>query len=161
MQYWGATHPRLELGQIRWTEGVGLGNDGNEVDARAEPLHDLDVEGLEGVAGGSDEVQARVHTEIDLVLATGLLFLEHVRLVLVVEELDDGHPRVAVVHVVAEAGSVDNGEADCKTVITMGATLSRATRPIPLKNFSSSSALVISISTVLSTCFWWRRLWSA
>jgi len=112
----GATHPRLELGQIRRAESIGLGDNGDEVDAGAEPLHDLNVEGLKGVAGGADEVQARVHTEIDLVLATGLLFLKHVRLVLVVEELDNGHPRVPVVHVVAEAGCVDNGQADCDTV---------------------------------------------
>jgi hypothetical protein len=105
-------HPRLELGQVGRAEGIGLGNDWNEVDARAQALHDLNVERLEGVAGGADEVQAGVHAEVDLVLAARLLLLEHVRLVLVVEELDDGHPRVAVVDVVAKARSVDDSEAD-------------------------------------------------
>ena len=61
------------------------------------------------MAGGADKVQAGVHAEIDLVLAAGLLLLEHVGLMLVVEELDDGHPRVAVVDVVAEARGVDDG----------------------------------------------------
>lgn len=51
-------------------------------------------------------------TEIDLVRTARLLFLQHVRLMLVVEELDDGLPRVAVVHVVAETRGVDDGEAD-------------------------------------------------
>jgi hypothetical protein len=64
------------------------------------------------VAGGADEVQAGVDTEIDLIRAARLLFLQHVRLVLVVEELDDGLPRIAVVDVVAEAGRVDDREAD-------------------------------------------------
>ena len=82
----------LELGQVSRAEGIGLGDDRDQVNARAEPLHDLDVEGLEGVAGRADEVQAGMDTEIDLVLAAGLLLLEHVRLVLIVEELDDGHP---------------------------------------------------------------------
>jgi hypothetical protein len=50
--------------------------------------------------------------EVDLVAAAGLLFLQHVRLVLVVEELDDGLPRVAVVDVVAEAGRVNDGQPD-------------------------------------------------
>jgi hypothetical protein len=105
-------HPRLELGQICRAEGVGLGNDWDEVDARAQALHDLDIEGLERVAGGADEVQAGVHAEVDLVLATRLLLLEHIRLMLVVEELDDGHPRVTVVDIVAEARGVDDGQAD-------------------------------------------------
>jgi hypothetical protein len=53
-------------------------------------------------------------TEVNLVSAAWLLFLQHVRLVLVVEELNDGLPRVAVVDVVAEAGRVDDREADCR-----------------------------------------------
>jgi hypothetical protein len=105
-------YPRLEPGQICRAEGVGLGNDWNEVDARAQALHDLDIEGLERVTGGADEVQAGVHTEVDLVLATRLLLLEHIRLMLIVEELDDGHPRVTVVDIVAEARGVDDGQAD-------------------------------------------------
>lgn len=66
------------------------------------------------MAGRADEVQAGVDTEINLLRTLGLLLLEHVRLVLVIEELNDGLPRVAVVDVVAEAGRVDNREADCK-----------------------------------------------
>jgi hypothetical protein len=64
------------------------------------------------VAGGADEVEAGVHAEVDLVLAARLLLLEHIGLMLVVEELDDGHPRVAVVDVVAEAGGVDDSKAN-------------------------------------------------
>lgn len=44
------------------------------------------------MAGRADEVQAGVHTEIDLVVSAGLLLLKHVGLVLVIEEFDDGHP---------------------------------------------------------------------
>ena len=64
------------------------------------------------MAGGTDEVEASVDAQVDLVLTSRLLLLEHVRLVLVVEELDDGHPRVPVVHVVTEAGGVDHGQPD-------------------------------------------------
>src|SRR5262249_7325142 len=98
-------------GEVGRAERVRLGDDGDEVDPRAEPLHDLDVEGLQGVAGGSDEVEAGVDAEVDLVLAARLLLLQHVRLVLVVQELDDGHPRVPVVDVVAKARRVDDGQA--------------------------------------------------
>lgn len=64
------------------------------------------------MAGRADEVKAGMDTEVDLVLAAGLLLLKHVRLVLVVEELDNGHPRIAVVNVVAESGCVDDGQSD-------------------------------------------------
>lgn len=82
----------FEAGEVGRRESVGFGDDGDEVDAGAEALHDFDVEGFEGMAGGADEVEAYVDAEIDLVTAAGLLFLQHVGLVLVVEELDDGHP---------------------------------------------------------------------
>lgn len=105
-------HSRLELGQVSGAQGVCLGNHGNQVDARAEPLHDLNVEWLQSVSGGSDEVQASVDTEIDLVATARLLLLQHVRLMLVVQELDDGLPRIAVVDIVAETGGVNNSQAN-------------------------------------------------
>lgn len=51
-------------------------------------------------------------TEINLVLAAGLLLLKHVRLVLVVEELDNGLPRIAVVDIVTEAGGVNDSQSN-------------------------------------------------
>jgi hypothetical protein len=107
----------LELGKVSRAKGISLGNDGDKVDTRAESLHDLNVKGLKGVASGADEVETSVDTEIDLVLSTGLLLLKHVRLMLVVEELDDGHPGVAVVNVVAEAGGIDDGQSDLEELL--------------------------------------------
>jgi hypothetical protein len=153
------TYPHLEPSQVRGAQCVGLCNDGNQVDACAQLLHDLNVEGLQSVARGADEVQTSMDTEVDLVSAAWLLLLQHVRLVLVVEELDDGLPRVAVVDIVAESRRVNDGQSDweskpwCLVIECNGG--------LPLKNFSSSSAFVISISTVLSICLWCRRLWSA
>lgn len=105
----------LELGEVDGAKSIRLGDNRDQVHSRAEPLHDLNVEGLQGVARGADEVQAGVDTEVDLVSAAWLLLLQHVRLVLVVEELDNGLPRVAVVDVVAESRSVDDGESDCQS----------------------------------------------
>jgi len=38
-----SSNSSLELGEIGWAERVGLGDNGDQVDARAEPLHDLNV----------------------------------------------------------------------------------------------------------------------
>lgn len=93
-------------------EGVGLGDNGNQVNAGAQALHDFNIEGLQGVSGGSDEVQASVHTHVNLVGTAGLLLLEHVRLMLVIQELDDGLPRITVVDIVAEAGGINDSETN-------------------------------------------------
>jgi hypothetical protein len=58
-----------------------------------------------------------VHAQVRLRAALGLLLLAHVRLVLVVDEVDDRCPRVPVVDVVAEAGGVDDGELDLELLL--------------------------------------------
>ena len=107
------SYPLLELCEVVRCEGVSLGDDGDQVDASTELLHDFNVHRLEAVTGGANEVQAGVHTEINLLGSARLLLLKHVALMLVVEELDDRLPRVAVVHVVAETRSVNDRKADC------------------------------------------------
>lgn len=109
------TYALLELCKVSRAESISLGDDRYQVNAGAEALHDLDIERLEGVACWTDEVQASVDTQVDLVISAGLLLLQHVGLVLVVEEFDDGHPRVSVVDIVAESRGVDNGQADWKS----------------------------------------------
>jgi hypothetical protein len=51
--------------------------------------------------------QAGVDAEITLLRALGLLLLTHVDLMLVINEINDGGPRVAVVHVVAKTWRID------------------------------------------------------
>jgi len=62
------------------------------------------------MAGGPDEVQASVDTKITLLAALRLLLLNHVHLMLVVNEVDDGRPRVAVVDIVIETRGINYGE---------------------------------------------------
>ena len=65
------------------------------------------------MSSGSDEIQARVNTEINFVDTAGLLLLQHIGLMLIIQELDDGHPRIAVVDIVSETWGINNSEADC------------------------------------------------
>lgn len=121
------THPLLEQEQVVLCERVGLSDDGDEVDPRAQALHSLNVQGLEPmgtirhgqknpalrrsrVTSRANEIEARVHPQINLVLPLRLLLLAHIRLMLIVDEIDNGRPRVAVVDVVTEARRVDDGE---------------------------------------------------
>lgn len=97
--------------EVDWAQSIGFGNNWDQVDPGTKPLHNLDIEGLQSVAGGADEVQASVDAEIDLVGTARLLFLQHVRFVLVVQELDDWLPGVTVVDIVAKAGGIDDSQA--------------------------------------------------
>ena len=64
------------------------------------------------MSGWSDEVQACVDTEIDFIYTAGLLLLQHIRLMLIIQKFDDWHPGITVVDIVAKARGIDNGEAD-------------------------------------------------
>lgn len=64
------------------------------------------------VSAGPDEVETTMHSEVGLLLALRLLFLSHVSLVLVIDEIDDRGPRITVVDIVAESRGVNDTELD-------------------------------------------------
>jgi hypothetical protein len=68
-------------------------------------------------ARGADKVETGVHTEVLLVGTERLLLLAHVALVLVVDKVDNGGPRVAVVDIVAKAGCVNNSELNVEATL--------------------------------------------
>lgn len=59
-----------------------------------------------------DEVQARVHPQIGLFVPLRLLLLPHIGLMLVIDKVDDGGPRITVIDIVAKARRVNHGEFD-------------------------------------------------
>ena len=60
-----------------------------------------------------------MYAKVNFVYPTRLLLLEHVGLVLVVKKLNDGHPRVTVIHIVAKPGSVDHSQTDYGTEVSV------------------------------------------
>ena len=69
------------------------------------------------MSGGPDEVQAAVDPEVSLLRTLRLLFLSHVGLVLVIDEIDDWRPRVTVVDIVTKTGCVNDGELDFELLL--------------------------------------------
>lgn len=66
----------LRLGQFGGCEGVGLADDGDDVNTGGEALHQFDVELAKAVASGGDEVKEDVDTvvsEAGVTLNSGLL----------------------------------------------------------------------------------------
>jgi hypothetical protein len=106
------TYSLLEAGQVSRAESICLRNNRDQVNSRAQSLHDLNIQRLQCVSSRADEVQAGMDTKINLIDTSGLLLLQHVRLVLIIQKLDDWHPGVAVVDIVSEARGVDHGETN-------------------------------------------------
>ena len=111
------TYALLEFGQIGWAQSICFGDDWDEIDAGAETLHDFDIQWLERVACGTNEVQARMYSQVDLLRPAWLLLLQHIALVLVIQELNDWLPAVPVVHVVAKAWGIDDGQSDLEELL--------------------------------------------
>lgn len=99
-------------------QGVGLGNDGDDIDDIRELLEDDNVNGLEGVARGLDEEQTAVDAGVlDVALALGSQLLAQVGGVLVLDVFDNGVPAAIVVDKISVARGVDNVEPEADAVL--------------------------------------------
>lgn len=103
----------LELGEIGRAQGISLCNNWYQVDTSAKSLHHLNIQRLQGMASWADEIQTSVYTQVNLLLADWLLFLEHIGFVLIVKELDNWLPGITIVHVITEARSINDSKTDC------------------------------------------------
>ena len=101
----------LELGHLLLIDGVRLGHDGDDIDLGVEPLHAHQVDGLEAVAVGRDEVETDVNPGIVIrgQIPLDLQLLLQVELELPVDVVHDGLERVLLVDLVAVAHRVANG----------------------------------------------------
>lgn len=86
------THLFLEQLHLLGGHCVRFGNYRNDVHFVAQPLHKLHIEGLQAVAGGRDKVQAAVHAAVRDGLSLYSRLSRQIFLVLVLDEIDDGHP---------------------------------------------------------------------
>ena len=111
------TYTLLESGNLVVGKSVGLGDDGNEVDLGVQAAHDLDIERLERVAGGLDEVDTGVDAVVDNVHAVDLVLGVQVCIEALLDVLNDWAPGVIVVDKVSETGSVNDSQAQANSVL--------------------------------------------
>jgi hypothetical protein len=84
--------------------------------------HDLNVEGFERVASGLNEEDASVDAVVDNVHAVDLVLGVEVRIIALLDVVDNGAPRLIVVDEVTEARSVDNSQTQTDTsLLNIGA----------------------------------------
>jgi hypothetical protein len=108
----------LELLTLLYCQGIGLGNDGHNIDDVRELLQHNNVNRLQRVSGGLDEEQAAVDTGIlDITFALRCEFLPQVRGVLILDVLDDGVPAAVIVDQITIAGGIDNVESQTDAIL--------------------------------------------
>lgn len=112
-----STYPLLVLVNLVIGDGVGLGNDGNKVDLVMKLLHHLNVQGLQRMASGLDEVDNSVNAVVDNVHAVDLVLGVQVRIESLLNVLDDRIPRLIIVDEVTEARGVNHGQPQTDTVL--------------------------------------------
>lgn len=108
----------LERLPLLQSKGIGLGDDGNDIDNVGQLLQHNNVNWLEGVARGLDEEQAAVDARIlDVTLTLGSELFSQVGGVLVLDILDNGVPATVVVDKISIAGGVDNVQAKTNVIL--------------------------------------------
>lgn len=87
-----------------------------------QTLHDLNIKGLQRVAGGLDEEHASMDAVIHNVHAVDPVLSIQVGIEALLDVVDNGPPRLVVVDKVTKAGSVDNSQAKADTgLLNVGA----------------------------------------
>lgn len=105
---------RLPLFQ---SQAIGFGNHWHHIDSLAQLLQYDDVNGLESVTGGADEVETAVDTSVlDVALALSRELLAKVGAVLVFDVFDNRVPTAVIVYEIAVAGSVDDVETEAHAI---------------------------------------------
>ena len=111
-------NPILKQLPLLQRQTVRLRNHRNHIHRLAQLLQHHNINRLERVAGGGDEIQAAMDASVlNVALALrGELFAQ-VGAVLVLDVLDDGVPAAVVVDEVAVAGRVDDIETEAHAVL--------------------------------------------
>lgn len=105
------THPGLEGSDLLIGEGIGLGDNRDQVDLGVQALHDLDVQGLQRVAGGLDEEHAGMDPVVHDVHAVHFVLGIKVSIETLLNIINNGPPRLVVVNKVTKARGVNDGQA--------------------------------------------------
>ena len=107
----------LEHSNLLVRQRIRLGNDRNQVDLGVQSAHDLDIQGLQGMAGGLDEVDACVDSVIHDVHPVHLVLRLEVCVKALFNVLDDRAPRIVVVNEIAESWCVHHCQTETHSVL--------------------------------------------
>ena len=109
------TYSLLERRDLLVGESVGLGNDGDQVDLGVQPLHDLNVQRLEGVTGWLNEKDTRMDPVVNDIHTVDLVLSIEIGVKTLLDVVHNRPPGLVVVHEVTETGRVNHCQAKTNT----------------------------------------------
>lgn len=109
------TYSRLESGDLLVRQGIGFSDDGNQIDLGVETLHDLNVEGLERVAGRLNEENAGMNAVVNNVHSVDLVLRVQIGIKALLDIVRNRSPGLVVVDKVAEARGINHGQTETDT----------------------------------------------
>jgi len=110
--------PVLECLSLLQSQAVRLGDNRNNVDAFTEFLENDNVDWLQSMASGVNEVQAAVNSGVlDVAFSLRSKLLAQVGRVLVLDVFDDGVPATVIVNEITEARSINNVQAQTDAIL--------------------------------------------
>lgn len=111
------SYPLFESRDLIIGQSVRLRNNGNQVDLGVEPTHHLDVQGLQRMASGLNEIDASVNAVVNNVHTVDLVFRIEVSIETLLNVLHNRAPGVIVVDKVTETGGINNGQTEPDTIL--------------------------------------------
>lgn len=112
-----STYPALEVVDLIIRDSVSLSNYGDQVDLGVKLLHDFNIEGLERVTGGLDEVDNCVNAVVDDVHAVDLVLGIEVSVKSLLNVLNNRVPRFVVIDEVTESRCVNDSQSQANAVL--------------------------------------------
>jgi hypothetical protein len=107
----GLSYSGFESHNLLVSHSISLGNDWNQVDLGMKSAHDLDVQRLQRMAGGLNEVDASVNSVINNVHAVDLVFSIQVGIEALLDVIHNWSPRLIIVNEITKTRGIN----DCQT----------------------------------------------
>lgn len=111
------THLLLEQLHLFWCHCVRLGDDWNNVDLVAKPLHEFHIKRLQAMPRRCNEIQTCVHTAVNQQFALHPWLICQILFVLGLDEIDYGHPTIAVVNGIAETRCINDSQLQIDAIL--------------------------------------------
>lgn len=112
-----AAYTLLEGINLLVCKSVGLGDDWDEVDPGVQSAHDFDIQRLERMTGGLDEVDTCVDAVVDNVHAVNLVLGVEVGIEALLDVLSNGTPGFGIVHKISKARSVHDSKSQTDPIL--------------------------------------------
>jgi hypothetical protein len=104
------TYPGLESDDLLISHGISLGNDRDQVDLGMQSAHDFDVQWLQSMTRGLDEVHAGVNSVVNDVHTIDFVLSIQVSIEALLNVIHNWPPRLIIVNEITKTRGINNSQ---------------------------------------------------